>query len=379
MNMKHVVFWLEYLPHNISGIIENLSEREELKVSCICAKNGYSFGRETLGWSNAHLPKVDLQVLDEIKDKDKFIESFIDTTKDAIHVYGGDRTSTISDIVEKKIFKQPQSKIIMLSERPNVYKKSFFKNFLTHIYYRYIAKTKGKRISALVAFGTKGVKEYKRIGWKDEKLFPFCYLKQQEIEYNNTPTISTPLKILYAGSFDTRKGIDILTQTFDELDAENYKLYLVGKTGNIYDKTIEWINNTEKAEYLGVWSTAELCSNLKDYDLCLVPSIAEGWGALTSEAILAGIGVITTEAAPSKDFVYSSKAGIVVKENSVKELKSAINKVLKNPQIALEWKQKAVNFRPLVDKNSVGSYFLKIIDFVTADTKTDKPQCPWLK
>ena len=263
----------------------------------------------------------------------------------------------------------------MLSERPYLYGKGLFKRWMLISLYKYLGFKYRNRIKGVFAMGTLGCDAFK--GWAHGNVFPFLYPHFISIKSDSESHKTTvPLKALYVGQLDKRKGIDLLIDTV-ELLLGGIELYVVGANGNIASESLRRIDTVPNIHYLGVWSSEDLASNISEYDFCVVPSRYDGWGMFVMEAIEAGKGVITTNQVGSKDLVEASGAGLVIDSGNETALKRALLHVVNNPNVAEEWMTRAREYRRYLSKNSVGDYFRECTSYVTNKT-VSKPNCPWL-
>ena len=106
-----------------------------------------------------------------------------------------------------------------------------------------------------------------------------------------------------------------------------------------------------------------------------MPSRSEGWNPTVNEALMAGIGCITTTEAVSDELVTASKAGIVAEPDAA-SLALAMDHVMKEPEIVLKWKHNAYNYRQNMTATVCAQYFIDCIGY-TLGTINEKPCPPW--
>lgn len=90
-----------------------------------------------------------------------------------------------------------------------------------------------------------------------------------------------------------------------------------------------------------------------------------------------GIGTIASDEAVSDEIITASGAGIVVPTRSPKELASAMQKVIDNPNLAQEWGENAKNYEKKISPETVGKYFIDILDYTFYNIGQLRPECPW--
>ncbi|MDR1384750.1 MAG: glycosyltransferase family 4 protein [Planctomycetaceae bacterium] len=301
--------------------------------------------------------------------------------KDAIYVLGGLRGCKTVELAKKYIFRQNNPKGVVFSERPNLYGNFLKTKILLPLLYRYLAAKYQHKISTYFAMGKLGIETFVKYGWKRDKFYPFMYQTSFSKQLVSAPCCrNCCIKLLYVGSFDNRiKGIDILTESINNMNYHNWSLTLIGKGGDYEQQTLAWANQHENVTYAGVWKSEKVIENISQYDLCLIPSRYDGWGMVTNEALLARVGCIVSDNTGSKDLIEASGAGMLVPAGNISALTNALKHVVNNPDIIQLWKNKAVQYAEILNSNAVNEYFLDVIQYTFDNKNNDlRPACPWL-
>ncbi|MBR1884240.1 MAG: glycosyltransferase [Clostridia bacterium] len=139
---------------------------------------------------------------------------------------------------------------------------------------------------------------------------------------------SGQLKLTYLGPLKNYKGFGIIKTALDELISEGKHNFIL----NMYAE----INNP--SSYMKIikegYSYEELPQIMKNSDIVLVPSVCyETFGYTVLESLSYGVPVIVSENVGAKEIV--SDGGIVIKANSVEELKEVIKSLDKEKLLEL--------------------------------------------
>ena len=165
---------------------------------------------------------------------------------------------------------------------------------------------------------------------------------------------------------------------FDKVKYTNWQLDLVGGYGEDSEEIIEWANSRERVSFIGSWQNNEVISRLADYDVCISPTRIDGWRIQVNQAIMAGIGTITTNEAISDELVVASRSGIVVNANKKRELKHAVESVLEHPETVSLWKKNARAYAHKITNPAFVDYFVRCIEYIFNDNKNEEmPECPF--
>jgi glycosyltransferase involved in cell wall biosynthesis len=323
--------------------------------------------------------KVILRSLDKEENPEQFVRQFISEHQNTIHVLGGLRGCKAVEIVKKYIFRLQNPKVVVVSERPNLYGNWVKTKILLPLLYRYFAMKYQRKIGAYFAMGTLGIEAFVRFGWKRDLFYPFMYQTRVETIGFSSLKSHEKIKFLFVGRFDTQaKGIDILIESFNRLEQGHWTLDLVGIGGNFEEKTVTWCKTHPDVAYLGTWNSKTVIDNMTTYDVCIIPSRYDGWGMVTNEALMAGVGCIVTDNTGSKDLVEASGAGMVIPANDVQSLVGGLRNVLDHPETIDLWKNKAREYAGILNSDCVNQFFLDVIKHTFIEKQAQRPVCLWL-
>lgn len=137
-----------------------------------------------------------------------------------------------------------------------------------------------------------------------------------------TPSIENrPLRLLYAGKITQRKGILYLLEAMKRFDKKDVELYIIG---NIYGKGEAFSRYKDYYNFSPGISQIELFKRYADYDVLVFPSLLEGFGLVTVEAMGAGLPVITTANTNATEVLQHGKNGYLVPIRSADAISNAI-------------------------------------------------------
>jgi glycosyltransferase involved in cell wall biosynthesis len=376
-----LIFWFDQPPKVSKGAFNYISKAWGNKVFYIC-DHDFDDTRKSVNWNDGDFGGAEVIILSEHQNPENFIDEIFIKYKDAVHVISG-FTNSIQKRIRRYIF-NANIKLVAFSERPDMFggkAEKLLRTININIKYRRLYKEFNDYVNIFLPLGQKSVEKFATFGWDKSKMFPFMY--NPEIIKNDDetflPKISGEIKFLYVGRFFYKtKGIDTLMKATKLLPEEGWRLDLVGGYGKDADKVIRWAESVKNVKYIGRWQSQDVGKNMRVYDVIVVPSKYDGWNLLPNEAIAANIGTITTNQAVSDEIITASGAGIVVPADDNKLLATAMQKAISDPVIINEWKQKAKEYAPLVSSETVGNYFIDILDYAFFDKSRPRPVCPWI-
>lgn len=146
----------------------------------------------------------------------------------------------------------------------------------------------------------------------------------------------------FAGAISYRKGIHLILEAFPDVLARVPNAHLVIAGSGEYEKEadalIQRYNLRDAVTRISWLSHEELVQLLDVSDVFLYPSIPNrGWeeqfGYSMAEALLMELPVIATRSGSIEELVFHDKTGILVEPNNVKELRDAMIRLGRDPDL----------------------------------------------
>ncbi len=105
---------------------------------------------------------------------------------------------------------------------------------------------------------------------------------------------SDEFRLLFAGTFEKRKGAEILMDAMDRLDNLPWRLEVAGQVSPAVEKRSQIFFSDPRVNYIGYMSLRDLASAMTRADVFVFPSLAEGSARVVFDALACGCYVITT-------------------------------------------------------------------------------------
>lgn len=140
------------------------------------------------------------------------------------------------------------------------------------------------------------------------------------------------VKLLYIGKFNSGKNVSNLVKAVMDLNKNDirYELRLIGGTGTDHEKVIKLIQSRTDILYTEpVFDLNLLREYYQKADIFVMPSKAETFGLVYSEALLQGLPVLYTRNEGIDGF-YNCRIGEKVNDLSIKEIADKIAMIVKN-------------------------------------------------
>lgn len=133
---------------------------------------------------------------------------------------------------------------------------------------------------------------------------------------------------IYVGRLHKVKGLDLLIETFSNIENENVRLILVGDGPEKEDLQllIESLGLKEKITIAGRFDGINLYAWYNIADLFILPSIFEPFGAVVNESLIFGVPVLCSKNAGASYFIDSGKNGELFDPENLFSFREVIEK-----------------------------------------------------
>lgn len=223
------------------------------------------------------------------------------------------------------------------------------------VYQKYISTYKAVYVE------TVGMKnELENVGLNNIYIYPNCRFRPKENIVREDKNYDK-LRCVFFSNISLEKGIDLVINAAKELREIEFHIYgelskNLAKT--FFDSVIDYPNVRNHGVFKGVEN--EVYEELAKYDIVLLPTRwkHEGVPGVLIEAKIAGVPAIVSDVCYNAEIVKNGVSGIVLKENTVKALTSAIKILDNNRDILHQLKWGA---RQSADDYYIESYINKLI------------------
>jgi glycosyltransferase involved in cell wall biosynthesis len=138
------------------------------------------------------------------------------------------------------------------------------------------------------------------------------------------PVDGGPVRLLFAGTFEGRKGADDLVAALGGLPDVPWRLEIAGPISSGSRETHRRFLSDSRVSVLGTLPRTRLAEVMAANEIFIFPSLAEGSARVVFEALASGLYVITTPTSGS--IVQDGIHGTVVSPRSPEKLSDAIRR-----------------------------------------------------
>lgn len=167
-----------------------------------------------------------------------------------------------------------------------------------------------------------------------------------------------PLRFLFAGLINARKGVPLLLEAWQNLRPPNAELWLVGGASR---NAIELIPNLPGLKYWGRVPHREVVRLMQQCDVFVLPSYFEGFGLVLLEAMACGLPIMTTTATAGPDIITEGVDGWNFTPGDLVRLEELMTLCLENAAQLVEMGRQARVKAEKFTWNAYGDRWLNIL------------------
>ena len=170
-------------------------------------------------------------------------------------------------------------------------------------------------------------------------------------------------RILFVGQFIERKRLDLLIAAVADIDNPYIVLAVVG-SGPVEQYLRQNAESLLPArlDWIGRLSMNEVRQQMKRADCVVLPSRHDGWGAVVSEALMAGTPVICSDGCGASQVVRASGVGGIFSSGHKDDLKNLLELAIMEGKPSDDQREKLAHWACSLGGASGADYFLNILN-----------------
>jgi glycosyltransferase involved in cell wall biosynthesis len=229
----------------------------------------------------------------------------------------------------------------------------------------------------ILAVGAHGPTWFQMAGYDSHKIFPFAYFLTQPNETHSKAlgaAAKAPYRVAFLGRLEQSKGFDLFLGALPRVKS-SIEAYIAGN-GSLARNAQEAADRDSRVRYLGTIPMDEVFGFLAKTDILVLPSVTidDGWGAVVSEALMAGAAVVVSEKVGASVLLKDLVRGTVVRAGSSLEIAKAIDEVvdrkLLDPKVREERSRWAIEH---LGSSAGVVHFLQILDHLYGGAERPLP------
>lgn len=367
--MVEIIFWQGIVsPHMacLANALANLGHNVRYMAVKPMSKD-----RLAQGWSPPKIKDVQLDYIIDLAQVEQLLKVI---SPEAVHLVQGIRGNGYVGHVFNRL-RQRQARCGAIME---TVKETVVSGAIKRLVYRWKLSRSTSKPDFVLAIGEKTPDWVAARNYPVQQIFPFTYFLEPGVKIrNNYDKDAYSFRIGFAGQLNRGKRVDILIDALSSDGFRGLELVIVGK-GPLEDelKTMaqKKLNNLN-VQWLGQLPMEKARSEIADMDCLVLPSRHDGWGAVISEALLAGVPAICSDACGAAVAVRASGVGGVFPNGDSMALRKLLSDVKEVGRLGPSRRQELARWARCLGVTAGADYLTRILEFVYH--KGNRPLPPW--
>jgi glycosyltransferase involved in cell wall biosynthesis len=362
-------FWQRIVSPHMAHLAAALAKKKGARVTYV-AEQPMSADRQQQGWQTPDLPGVNLV----FANTDTEIESLIHDAPDhSVHICQGVRSNGKVAIAQRALAARCLRQWIVMETVDD----SGWLGGLKRLEYQRLLLSRRNSLQGVLAIGQRTADWVAARGMPAERIFPFAYFLP-EPGAGETGGVRTAgaFRFVFAGQLIRRKRVDLLINALSRIADQDFELLIIGAgPEETMLRTLAASQLGERVRWIGQLQSTEVPTVLADADCLVLASVHDGWGAVVSEALMAGTPAVCSDACGAAEAVHASGVGGVFAGDQVDALQTRLDTQLKTGIIDPSRRAQLASWATALGADDGATYLLDILTFAANGGK--RPSPPW--
>ncbi len=246
-----------------------------------------------------------------------------------------------------------------------------------------VVKMLNSRSMHLMTLGTGAEEDYLRFGATRWTFWQFGYAVRP-IDVPETPRAEGPIRLLFAGALNPRKGVDLLLRALADprVRPASWELTVAGAGAQETElkQLAVSLGLESRVRFTGMVPLGDMDGYYRASDVLVLPSRFDGWGAVVNEAMEYGLAVLVSDSCGCAEMlVEHGTNGFVFPSGDLSVLSECLAKLVESRERCLAMRvasrERIAMFRPAVAAEAVAALFRGLTGYATMPTR----QSSWCK
>jgi glycosyltransferase involved in cell wall biosynthesis len=294
---------------------------------------------------------------------------------DAIHICQGIRSNGLVGEAQRTLAAHHSRQWVVME----TVEDAGWRGVLKRLEYRRLFMQWRGRIEGVLATGYRTPAWVVRRGMPADRVFPFAYFLPDTLQPENVRLAETggPFRFVFVGQFIERKRLDLLISALATLKRQDVELDVIG-SGPLEKELQSFAEKIwpGKVRWLGRLPLGEVPPAMARADCLVLPSRHDGWGAVVSEALMAGTPAICSDACGAAEVVRASGVGGVFASGDLSSLVRNLEAVLASGKPKVQDRLELAGWARCLGAEAGAKYLQDVFDHVVG-RQDRRPLSPW--
>lgn len=325
--------------------------------------------RATQGWSQPDLAGVSLHLAESELDVVGLVAA---AAPSSVHLCGGLRANGLIGAAQRALAVRGLRQWVVME---TVDDAGWWGKLRSLEYMRLLRRWR-RRIRGVLAIGWRTPDWVVARGAISNQTFPFAYFLPDPGGRAGEVAAAGVFRLLFAGQLIDRKRLGSLIEALSPLRKAEFQLVVAG-SGPLQESLRDLASRVlpNKVEWLGTLPMQSVAEQMEKADCLVLPSRHDGWGAVISEALMAGTPVICSDACGAAGVVRASGRGGVFRSGDQTALTALLERAVAAGPPSNEDRRSLASWARCLGAEAGADYLLAILDH--AEMRRERPTPPW--
>lgn len=363
-----IYFWQRIVTPHMAGLAATLTNIGH-DVTYV-AEQTMSEDRAALGWE---VPSLGGARLEYAPDRKSMVRLANAASEHCVHICQGLRGNGLVSDAQRALARRGADQWVVLETVEN----SGWLGLLRRLEYQRLIFNRRDSVTGYLATGHETRDWLIHQGATAENVFPFAYfLSDLSTPIYKTGQTDGPFSILFVGQLIERKRLDLLIDAIVACQRPEVELTVIG-SGPLEEPLRERAFTAlgARVKWLGLQKSTDVPRHMASADCLVLPSRYDGWGAVVSEALMAGTPAICSDKCGSADVVRHSRQGGVFPAGDREALTTLLGHVIDQGRQTVEERAHLAAWASTLGASAGADYLSRILAY--SRDGTDRPAAPW--
>lgn len=370
--MSELWFWQTVISPHMAALASACAARGH-RVTYV-AQVGMTEDRLRQGWAVPKMPGVVLRLAGTATAMRQAAE---DAPPQAVHICQGLRGNGLVGVAQRTLRQRHARQWVVME----TVEDSGWRGVIKRLLYSAIFLRWRSGLQGVLATGWRTPSWVQARGVSPGKVFPFAYFLPE----TRLPAVQDllpggrPFRVLFVGQLIELKRLGLLLDVLaavSKSDVPEFCVQVIG-SGPLDDAlraTSQRLLGT-RAEWMGAMPMHEVRRRMAMADVLVLPSRYDGWGAVVSEALMAGTPAIVSAACGSAGVVQASGTGGVFPVDDREALAALLARVIHAGPVPVPARRALADWAQCLGADAGTAYLERIL--AHAEGRATRPLPPW--
>lgn len=368
LSLHNVWFWQRIVSPHMAGLASALADLGH-DVTYV-AERPISEDRVALGWE---VPDLGGARLKYAPDRDAITHLAHAAPAHCVHICQGLRGNGLVADAQKALARKEADQWVVMETVEN----SGWRGLLRRLEYRRLIFSRRDNVTGYLATGHETRDWLIHLGAPAENVFPFAYfLSDLSLQLPQEVRMDGPFRILFVGQFIELKRLDLLIDAIAALERDEVELTVVG-SGPLEAPLRERAQTAlgTRVKWLGRQKSTDVPRHMASADCLVLPSRYDGWGAVVSEALMAGTPAVCSDKCGAAGVVRDSRRGGVFPAGDLDALTTLLGRIIDQGRQTVEARGRLAAWASSLGASVGADYLSRILDYSRGGGIC--PAAPW--